>query len=63
MMAGGCKKKSGAVLPGEIKVINMGITSFAQALNEQGVTMVHVDWKPPAGGDARLMELLKKMKK
>ncbi|NMD41923.1 MAG: fdrA domain protein, partial [Firmicutes bacterium] len=49
--------------PGEIKVINMGIPSFAQALNEQGVTMIHVDWKPPAGGDARLMELLKKMKR
>ena len=62
-MAGGCKKESGARLPGEIKVINMGITSFARALNEQGVTMIHVDWKPPAGGDARLMELLKKMKR
>lgn len=61
-MAGGQKEQPGAVLPGRVKVINMGITSFAQALSKQGVTLIHVDWKPPAGGDARLMELLKKMK-
>jgi FdrA protein len=44
------------------KVINVGIVSFYEALKDQGVEVVHVDWKPPAGGDPDLIRLLEKLK-
>ena len=45
-------------LPTELQVINLGLESFAHDLKAQGVAVVHVDWRPPAGGDARLAALL-----
>ncbi len=45
-------------LPTELQVINIGLESFAQDLKAQGVAVIHVDWRPPAGGDARLAALL-----
>jgi hypothetical protein len=44
-----------------IKVINVGLELFADTLTEQGATVVHVDWKPPAGGDMKMVELLSKL--
>ena len=35
----------------ELKVINIGLTSFAESLKETGYKVVHVDWSPPAFGD------------
>jgi hypothetical protein len=43
-----------------IKVINIGLELFAQTLKEQGVAVIHVDWRPPAGGDTKMVELLNK---
>jgi FdrA protein len=45
----------------KIKVINIGLKKFADSLREQGVTLIHVDWKPPAGGDEKILELLDKL--
>ena len=45
----------------ELKVINIGIPSFADDLATQGVSVVKVDWKPPAGGDAEMMKILDKL--
>ena len=42
--------------------INVGLESFAESLRAQGAEAVHVDWKPPAGGNERLMAILAKMK-
>jgi FdrA protein len=42
--------------------INVGLESFYDSLLTQGARAVHVDWKPPAGGDERLMEILARMK-
>ena len=44
-----------------IKVINIGIPSFAQDLTQQGVINVHVDWRPPAGGNRKIQTLLEKV--
>ena len=33
-----------------LQVINIGLELFAQALEAEGVAVVHVDWQPPAGG-------------
>jgi len=43
---------------GDLQVINIGLESFAQDLKAQGVAVVQLDWRPPAGGNARLAALL-----
>jgi len=50
------------VLKKPLSAINVGLESFAANLVAQGVTTVHVDWRPPAGGNERLMSILDKMK-
>jgi FdrA protein len=42
--------------------INVGLESFADSLTEQGAGVVHVDWKPVAGSNERLMNILERMK-
>lgn len=44
-----------------IKVINIGLELFAETLKAQGVDVIHVDWRPPAGGDKKMAELLDKL--
>jgi hypothetical protein len=44
-----------------LQVINLGLDIFALELQEAGVLVVHVDWKPPAGGDPRLLALLERL--
>lgn len=39
-------------------VINIGLDSFAKNLESQGVEVIRVDWKPPAGGDQEMIDLL-----
>ncbi len=45
----------------ELKVINIGLDSFYETLKELGVGVVHVDWRPPAGGDSKLIDILDKL--
>ncbi len=42
--------------------INVGLESFADSLTEQGAQVVHVDWKPAAGNNERLMNILERMR-
>ncbi|MFK7861655.1 MAG: hypothetical protein AB8B64_22765 [Granulosicoccus sp.] len=42
-------------------VINVGLAGFADELESQHVSVVHLDWRPPAGGDAELADLLSKL--
>lgn len=44
-----------------LSVINVGVELFAENLAADGVPVVHVDWRPPAGGDPRLADLLARM--
>lgn len=46
------------LLGAEIRVINVGLESFAIELDRLGVAVIHVDWAPPAGGDPRRAALL-----
>ena len=43
------------------RVVNLGLQMFAEALDGLGVAVVHGDWRPPAGGDARLAALLARL--
>lgn len=40
------------------KVINAGLSLFAEELQQNGVDIVQLDWKPPAGGDLELNQKL-----
>lgn len=47
-----------AVLDREVRVINIGIERFSDDLKEANVPVVQMDWRPPAGGNRKLIELL-----
>jgi len=56
------KQSDLAILRKELHAINLGLESFAQNLTAQNVPVLHVDWKPPAGGNDILIRTLTKMK-
>jgi len=39
-----------------MEVINLGIASFGEALQNQGVNVHQIDWLPPADGDLRVLK-------
>ncbi|PKO19268.1 MAG: hypothetical protein CVU39_01570 [Chloroflexi bacterium HGW-Chloroflexi-10] len=47
----------------ELMAINVGLESFAENLTAQGTPVVHVDWRPAAGGNEKLAAILERMKK
>ncbi|NPV55644.1 MAG: acyl-CoA synthetase FdrA [Anaerolineae bacterium] len=51
-----------ATLKKPLQVINVGLESFAADMKAQETPVVHVDWKPPAGGKENLMAILERMK-
>jgi FdrA protein len=52
-----------SVLQRPLEVINVGLEAFAVSLSAQNVPVTHVDWRPPAGGNEKLMSILERMKK
>lgn len=60
-MAAKSRSKKKTILSEKLKVVNIGISTFADDLRSQGVEVVAVDWKPPAGGDAEMLRLLEKL--
>ena len=49
------------LLSGPLVVINVGLPGFAESLEVQDVEVVQVDWKPPAGGDQEMIDLLEEL--
>ncbi len=47
----------------KLSVINIGLESFSKELKEQKVPTVHVNWRPPAGGNQKMSSLLSRLKK
>jgi FdrA protein len=45
-----------------ISAINVGLDVFYDRLVAQGASAVHVDWRPPAGGDDEILSILEKMR-
>lgn len=41
-----------------LTVVALGVDMFADALAEQGVTVIRVDWRPPAEEAERAYDLL-----
>ncbi|HEX2987630.1 MAG TPA: DUF1116 domain-containing protein [Chloroflexota bacterium] len=44
-----------------LQVVNLGIQDFARELRQQSVPVAEVDWRPPAGGNVEMAELLKQL--
>ncbi|MEZ4710907.1 MAG: acyl-CoA synthetase FdrA [Caldilineaceae bacterium] len=51
-----------AVLEDPLTAINIGLEIFTDSLRSQGAAVVQVDWRPPAGGNERLANILARMK-
>jgi hypothetical protein len=45
-------------LPRSVEAVNLGLSTFADALRDQGASVVEVDWRPPA---ADLVDVLKRL--
>jgi FdrA protein len=45
-----------------LAAINVGLESFTESLGDQGAQALQVDWRPPAGGDVKLMAILERLK-
>ena len=41
----------------ELRVISAGVEGFAQALQQQSVPVMPVDWRPPADGKMEIVEI------
>ena len=46
----------------ELKIINMGLESFHKDLKKQKVQSVHMNWRPTAGGNKKMVSLLNRLK-
>lgn len=47
-----------SLLQKPIRVINIGLESFSEDLRKAEIPVIQMDWRPPAGGDLRLVALL-----
>jgi hypothetical protein len=47
---------------GDLRVVNLGLASFAETLREGRVPVMDVDWRPPAGGDNDLIRRIDHLK-
>jgi len=56
-------RPSNSLLAAPPRVVNVGLELFAADLKAVGAEVVHVQWIPPAGGNARLAGLLDKLRK
>ena len=51
------------ILKKKLVVANIGLERFYLDLKKQNVRAVNLDWKPPAGGNRKTLDLLARMKK
>jgi len=54
-------KEAPDILHQEIHAINIGLETFKEALEAQGVNVAHVNWQVPARGNMKLINILKKI--
>jgi hypothetical protein len=43
------------------KVLNIGLKSFFDSCETQGIPTAHIHWEPPAQGDPELMKILEQI--
>ncbi|HEX4953965.1 MAG TPA: acyl-CoA synthetase FdrA [Thermoanaerobaculia bacterium] len=50
-------------LAAPLAAVNVGLELFAASLVDQGAQALHVDWRPPAGGNERLLAILDRLRR
>lgn len=45
------------------KAVNLGLESFAANLASSGASVIHLDWRPPAGGDLEIIAALDRIER
>ena len=55
------EKTTPSIIGKKLAVINIGVSTFADNLEKQGVKVARVVWKPPAAGDEEILDLLDKL--
>ncbi|MCE4613285.1 MAG: hypothetical protein F7C07_05580 [Desulfurococcales archaeon] len=53
--------ESGILSKKELKVINIGLRHFYEALREQGIMVANVNWSPPPKLEKDIEEILDKL--
>ncbi|TFH11172.1 MAG: DUF1116 domain-containing protein [Candidatus Atribacteria bacterium] len=56
------RKPTTALFSDPLRVVNLGLSSFAETLRASRVPVIDVDWRPPAGGDAALIRIIDNLK-
>ena len=51
-----------AVLQPPLAAINVGLETFKESLESQHAQIIQVDWRPPASGNEKLMDILARLK-
>lgn len=46
----------------QLKVLNVGLDILEDALKKQNIDVIQVKWKPEAGGNIQLLEIIDKLK-
>jgi hypothetical protein len=46
------------LLSGPIVAVNIGVLDFGEALEQQSIEVIYVDWSPPAGRHREMIDLL-----
>ncbi len=52
------KNKITSLFNEKLKVINIGLESFAENLKKEDTSVIQVEWSPPAGGDKEMASIL-----
>ncbi len=58
----GSSEGEDSLLAGTPRVVNVGLALFAESLRAQHVPVIDVDWRPPAGGDREMIDLLERLR-
>ena len=49
------------LLRGDVRVVNIGLSSFARELKRSDVAVIQVNWSPPATSNKKILDLLAKL--
>ena len=52
------QEKAHEILEVPLVVISVGVRTFADSFERQGIEVTQVDWVPPAAGDQKMIDLL-----
>ena len=55
-------EKINKLFQSDLKVLNVGVELFHNAIKNTDGESINLDWKPPCGGDKQFFEIIKKIR-